>query len=96
MYPDHRASDTTTVLEAPTRITIGLGDSELRQMIQDALAEGYRSIVLDMEAVKRLDSAGVGELVALHLLVRQLGARLVLCRLSPRVGGVLAATQLVG
>lgn len=84
------------VLPAPARLTIGQGDRELRRSIQAALGEGYRAIVLDMENVKRLDSAGIGELIAAHLRVQDRGGRLVLGRLSARAGGVLAATQLTG
>lgn len=86
----------TLVLEAPARLTIGWGDATLRKSIHSALEEGHRSIVLDMENVKRLDSSGVGEIIAAHLLAQELGGRLVLARLSPRAGGVLAATRLTG
>jgi anti-anti-sigma factor len=86
----------TLVLEAPARLTIGRGDAELRATIRSALDQGYRSIVLDMENVRRLDSSGVGEIIAAHVLVRDLGGRLVLGRLSTRAGGVLAATRLTG
>ena len=96
MYVTHPGNDSTLVLEAPTRLTIGRGDAELRRLVESALAEGHRAILLDMASVKRLDSAGIGELVAMHLLVREAGGRLVLSRLSPRVGGVLAATRLTG
>ncbi len=86
----------TLVLEAPARLTIGRGDVELRTAVHSALDEGHRSIVLDMENVTRLDSSGVGEIIAAHLLAQELGGRLVLARLSPRAGGVLAATRLTG
>lgn len=84
------------VLDVPARLTIGRGDTELRESVRSALDQGYRSIVLDMAKVKRLDSAGVGELIAAHLRVREMDGRLVLGRLSPRAGGVLAATRLSG
>lgn len=86
----------TLVLDAPARLTIGAGDAELREAIRSALDQGYRSIVLDMASVRRLDSSGVGELIAAHIEVEQLGGCLVLGRLSERVGGVLAATRLTG
>ena len=86
----------THVLELSGRFSIGRGDSDFRQAIDDALASGARSIVIDAAGVSLLDSSGAGELVAAHQLLQSLGGRLSIARMSPKVGGVLVATRLTG
>lgn len=83
------------IIEARGRITIG-NDALLRDAVQTAVARGSRSIIIDAQNVTVLDSSGAGELVAAHLLLRDLGGRLVLARIAPKAGGVLLATRLTG
>ena len=91
-----REIDEALVLEVSGKLTIGFGDVQLREAIQSAVDVGHRSIILDLDGVRVLDSAGTGEIVAAHRLLEELGGRLVLTRLSPKVGGVLLATRLTG
>jgi len=91
-----RELDNAIVLEPVGKITIGHGDVLLREAVNGAVDAGHRRIIVDMDNVRTLDSAGTGELVAAHRLLEELGGRLVLTRLSPRVGGMLVATRLSG
>jgi anti-sigma B factor antagonist len=52
------------VIDLKGRITLGAGDLELRKAVQDELDKGNTSIVLSMQGVEYIDSAGLGELVA--------------------------------
>ena len=52
------------IIELKGRITLGAGDLELRKAVQDELDKGNTSIVLSMQGVEYIDSAGLGELVA--------------------------------
>ena len=52
------------VIELKGRITLGAGDLDLRKAVQDELEKGNTSIVLSMQGVEYIDSAGLGELVA--------------------------------
>jgi anti-anti-sigma factor len=91
-----RLESNAKILEISGKITIGKGDVEIRDAVQLALAEGHRNVVLVMEGVTALDSAGVGELVAAHTSVKNRGGALKLARLSHKVASVLQATRLVG
>ena len=91
-----RVSDNTVIVEATGRLTIGQGDALLREAIQDAVDRGFKSVILDFSGVRFLDSAGIGEVMAGHRLLEGFGGQLVLAGLSPKVGGVLAATRLSG
>lgn len=52
------------VIELKGRITLGAGDLDLRKAVQDQLDKGNTSIVLNLQGVEYIDSAGLGELVA--------------------------------
>src|SRR5262245_20188636 len=48
----------------------------LRQRVHDAVADGRRSLVLDLSAVVFCDSSGVGVLIATRRLIRSCRGRL--------------------
>jgi anti-sigma B factor antagonist len=52
------------VIDLKGRITLGAGDLELRKAVQDQLDAGNTNVVLNMQGVEYIDSAGLGELVA--------------------------------
>lgn len=52
------------VIDLKGRITLGAGDLDLRKAVQDQLDKGNTSVVLNLQGVEYIDSAGLGELVA--------------------------------
>ena len=52
------------IIDLKGRITLGAGDLELRKAVQDQLDKGNTSVVLNLQGVEYIDSAGLGELVA--------------------------------
>nr|WP_202446646.1 STAS domain-containing protein [Streptomyces sp. SID5468] len=48
----------------------------VRQQVHDAVADGRRSVVLDLSAVRFCDSSGVGVLIAARRLMRSCTGRL--------------------
>lgn len=68
--------------------------------LRDAILAAYDSIqpvhlILDMQAVRYLSSAGIRPLLALDRRVREREGRMILCNLSPYVQTVLEATRLI-
>ncbi|WP_419995842.1 STAS domain-containing protein [Streptomyces boninensis] len=49
---------------------------QVRQHVHDAVADGRRSVVLDLSEVRFCDSSGVGVLIATRRLLRSCGGRL--------------------
>lgn len=76
------------------RLTIGSELADLRAGLDALLAAGWRHIVLDLDAVPYVDSAGVGELVACRRTVRERGGQLVLARPRGRVRDLLELTRI--
>jgi anti-sigma B factor antagonist len=79
------------VAEFTGRIALGDGTKLLRESVQNFLNLGYQHILLDLERVDYVDSAGIGELVRSHAAVKACGGNLKL--VSPSIG-VLRLLQL--
>jgi anti-anti-sigma factor len=76
------------------RLTIGRELAALRDGLAGVLDAGFLRIVLDLDAVPYIDSAGVGELVACRRTVREQGGRLVLARPRGKVRDLLELTRI--
>lgn len=83
------------VISLQGKITIGAGDTQLRDVIQQALTDGKTKVLLDMRDVTTIDSSGIGELVGSFTTVTNRGGKLKLLRLPPKVTDLLQVTQLI-
>lgn len=96
MSVNTRMEGDVAVLDVSGKVIIGQVEVELRDAVQQALADGRMKILLVMNGVTALDSSGVGELMAAYTSASNRGAELKLARLSPKVSTVLQATRLTG
>ena len=76
-------------------IKIGEGDVALRGAFRAQLDAGKLLFVLDLEEVRYLDSAGLGELVATLKRVTEAGGEMRICAVNQRVSDAFHVTQLV-
>ncbi len=83
------------VVDLKGKLTIGVGDVVLRQVVQSLTERGETKILLNLESVGYMDSAGTGELVATHSSAKEQGVSLELLNLSAKVRDLLHYTQLV-
>jgi len=95
MVADEKPQNETVVVEVKGRVTIG-HDAKMRDAIFEALDSGAQNILLNMREVSKIDSSGIGELVAAHNNINSRGGRLLLVGLSERLAGVLQITNLLG
>ena len=84
-----------TVLELKGKVTIGSGDVQLRDSIDETLNSGNRKILVDLGGVSKMDSSGLGELVSAHNTVNQQGGRIALANLPSKLYDVLGATRII-
>ncbi|MEO6259679.1 MAG: STAS domain-containing protein, partial [Thermoanaerobaculia bacterium] len=77
------------------KITIGAGDSQLREVIGNALTAGKTNLLLDMSGVTTIDSSGIGELVGSYTTVTNRGGKLKLLHLPAKLNELLHVTQLI-
>lgn len=95
MIDSNSPQQNTVVLEIAGKVTIGY-DAKMRDAIAGALEDGAQNILLNMRNVSRIDSSGIGELVAAHNNVTGRGGRLLLVGLPARLASVLQITNLLG
>jgi anti-sigma B factor antagonist len=90
-----REVDGVTVVALDGRIVLGEESNALREKIKSMVAEGKKKIVLNMDNITFIDSAGLGTLVAAHHSAKAQGASLRLCHLGTKFQEVLQITKLM-
>ncbi|MDX1582015.1 MAG: STAS domain-containing protein [Thermoanaerobaculia bacterium] len=95
MKVNTRDVDDVRIIELQGKITIGAGDTQLRDVIIKSLEEGKKKILLDMGEVTTLDSSGIGELVGSYTTVANRGGTLKLLHLPSKISDLLQVTQLI-
>ena len=83
-----------SVLDLSGKITIGEGDVILREEVNKLLESDRKSILLNLDKITYMDSAGIGELVACYKRAAEAGAKLKLLNPSGRVSDLLSMTKL--
>ncbi len=82
------------VVDIVGKITIGEGDVLLREKVQELLDAGESRILLNLEKVKYMDSAGIGELVACYKRAQEKDGTVKLLNPSGKVYDLLQLTKL--
>lgn len=95
MHIEVRQAGDVMILDLKGRLTAGLGDQILREVVDELLAEGRRHILLNLSEVSFLDSAGVGELVAGLKTAKRFEAELKLLNVGARVYSTLDMARLL-
>lgn len=83
-----------TVIDLDGKITIGKGDLVLREAVDGVLKGGKSRILLNLNGVSYMDSAGIGELVACYKRVAEKKGIMKLVNPGGRVQDLLALTKL--
>lgn len=89
-----RTREGVTILEPAGKITIGRGDIELRDSVDEAMEAGSNRLVVDFRRVTRMDSSGMAELVAAFKRISEVGGQMKLLRLPSNIRDVLSITQI--
>ena len=84
-----RQVNDVTIVELIGEIKLGEGNVVLRETVKDLLGKGQKKIVLDLDNIDSIDSAGVGELVSAFTSVHNQGGELKLLHLSKKVKDLL-------
>ncbi len=83
------------VLALKGRLVLGQESNGLRTMIDNLLAPGATRIVVNLEQVNYVDSAGLGALIEMHRKTKAKGAGLKLCNLGPNLSHALEIARLL-
>lgn len=90
-----RTVDGVSVEAMEGRIVLGEESNALREKVKSLLASGQKKIVLNMDNVTYIDSAGLGTLVASHHSAKTQGAALRLSNLGSKFQEILQVTKLL-
>lgn len=66
------------------------------QMRQYSKTPNIKQLVLDLSALEKMDTAGLGILLSLHTSMQRYGRRLVLARIPPLMQKLLVASEIEG
>lgn len=95
MKATSRNANGVEVISLQGKITIGAGDTQLREVISEAINAGKNKILLDMSGVTTIDSSGIGELVGAYTTATNRGGKLKLLHLPAKLNELLHVTQLI-
>ena len=95
MQIEERSAGDVTVLDLKGKMTLGEGDELLRDKINSLIQQGRRKVVLNLEDVPYIDSAGLGEIVRTYTTVSRQGGKLKLLNLTKRITDLLSITKLL-
>jgi anti-sigma B factor antagonist len=84
-----------SVVALDGRIVLGKESSALLDRLKSLIAKGEQKIVLNMDNIKYIDSAGLGTLIAAHYTAKTQGASLRLSHLGSKFQDVLQVTKLL-
>ena len=95
MKATSRTVDGVEIIKLEGKITIGSGDTQLREVISNATNSGKTNVLLDLSGVTTIDSSGIGELVGSYTTVTNRGGKLKLLHLPAKLNELLHVTQLI-
>jgi len=95
MKIEERALENVVILDLKGKLTIGEGDELLKGTIQKLMDQGHNNLLLNLEDVPYVDSAGLGEIVRTYTTVSRQGGSLKLVNLTKRITDLLAITKLL-
>jgi anti-sigma B factor antagonist len=95
MQIEERIVDDVTILDLKGKMTLGEGDELLKDKVNSIVSQGHKKIVLNLEDVPYIDSAGLGEIVRTYTTVSRQQGKLKLLNVSKRVYDLLVITKLL-
>ena len=84
-----------TVLDLSGRITLGEGETLLKDKLNSLLHQGRKNLLLNLGGVSYVDSAGLGALVAAYTTVTREGGTLRLVSITKKLQDLLSITKLL-
>ena len=95
MQIDERVVGGVTILDLSGKMTLGEGDELLREKIASLVNAGQKNLLLNLDGVPYIDSAGLGEMVRSYTTVSRQGGKLKLLNLTKRIEDLLSITKLL-
>lgn len=85
----------TVYLDLTGRLVVTNGDGRLREAVCRLFEAGYRTVILNLEGVSKIDTSGLSTMVTLKQAADRFGAEIKLLNLPARVHDLLVVTRLI-
>jgi anti-sigma B factor antagonist len=95
MQIEERVVGDVTILDLKGKITLGEGDEALKDKVNSLALQQRKYILLNLEGVPYIDSAGLGEVVRTYTTISRQGGQLKLVNLTKRITDLLMITKLL-
>jgi len=95
MQIEERIVGDVTILDLKGKMTLGEGDELLKDKINGLIHQEQKKLLLNLEGVPYIDSAGLGEIVRTYTTVSRQGGNLKLLNLTKRITDLLSITKLL-
>ena len=95
MQIHERSAGTVTILDLQGKLTLDDGDTLLRDKVRGLVKRGRKHFVINFRDVPYIDSAGIGELVAIFTTLTSRGGTLRLLNVPKRLRDLLVITKLL-
>ena len=95
LYINERRVEDVTVLDLKGRERIRGATIALHESIRCLVEEGKIQVLLDLDWVKHIDSGGLGELVASHIILDEKGGALKLMHMTESVRELMTNSKLL-
>ena len=95
MQIEERSAGDVIILDLKGKMTLGEGDELLKDKINSLIHQGHKKLLLNLEGVPYIDSAGLGEIVRTYTTVSRQGGNLKLVNLTKRITDLLSITKLL-
>ncbi len=95
MQISERESGGVTVLDLSGKVTLGDGDTLLKDKLHSLLHQGKKSVLLNLGQVNYVDSAGLGAIVTAYTTMTREGGSLKLANVTKKLQDLLSITKLL-
>jgi anti-sigma B factor antagonist len=95
MQISERETGSVMVLDLSGKITLGDGDTLLKDKLHSLLHQGKKKVLLNLADVSYVDSAGLGALVSAYTTVTREGGSLKLANITRKLQDLLSITKLL-
>ncbi len=95
MHITERAVGSVTILDISGKITLGDGDTVLKDKLRSLVQQKRNHLLLNLADVTYVDSAGLGAIVHSYATVKNQGGSLKLLNVTKRLNDLLSITKLL-
>jgi anti-sigma B factor antagonist len=96
MELNKRTVGDVTIFDLDGKLTIGKGDVVLRDALVEAMSNGNKQVLINLEKVSTIDSSGLGELIRCKVTATAEQAEVKLLHVNIKARKLLTMAQLVG